>query len=82
MPYLANHFLRGVGTYCIDQTAMTADCQDKIVLFGDSLTQMSWDPEYGGIGARLASTSGPIGSYCSLDRYISMTGQRRRFVCA
>jgi hypothetical protein len=30
--------------------------QDQIVLFGDSLTQTSWDPELGGIGARLAST--------------------------
>ncbi|KAH9999127.1 GDSL Lipase/Acylhydrolase [Russula vinacea] len=26
---------------------MAANCQDEIVLFGDSLTQMSWDPEYG-----------------------------------
>jgi hypothetical protein len=39
---------------------MAANCQDEIVLFGDSLTQMSWDPEYGGIGARLASTLNPI----------------------
>jgi hypothetical protein len=30
---------------------------DQIVLFGDSLTQMSWNPELGGIGARLTGTS-------------------------
>ena len=33
---------------------------DQIVLFGDSLTQMSWNPELGGIGARLTGTSIPI----------------------
>ena len=36
---------------------METNYQDQIVLFGDSLTQMSWDPEFGGIGARLAGTS-------------------------
>ncbi|KAI0260993.1 SGNH hydrolase [Gloeopeniophorella convolvens] len=34
---------------------MAANYQDAIVLFGDSLTQMSWDPELGGVGARLAN---------------------------
>ncbi|KAI0247061.1 SGNH hydrolase-type esterase domain-containing protein [Lactifluus subvellereus] len=34
---------------------MAASCQDMIVLFGDSLTQKSWDPELKGIGARLAN---------------------------
>jgi len=33
---------------------MATNYQDLIVLFGDSLTQMSWGPELGGIGARLA----------------------------
>lgn len=33
---------------------MATHYQDTIVLFGDSLTQMSWDPELGGIGARVA----------------------------
>jgi len=33
---------------------MAIRCQDSIVLFGDSLTQMSWNPELGGIGARVA----------------------------
>ncbi|KAI0003417.1 GDSL Lipase/Acylhydrolase [Russula compacta] len=33
---------------------MAVNYHDLIVLFGDSLTQMSWDPEHGGIGARLA----------------------------
>jgi len=33
---------------------MATNYQDLIVLFGDSLTQMSWRPELGGIGARLA----------------------------
>lgn len=42
---------------------MAGNFQDKIVLFGDSLTQRSWDPECGGIGARLASTLNP----CSFD---------------
>lgn len=36
---------------------MPATCQDTIVLFGDSLTQKSWDPELKGIGARLAGMS-------------------------
>ena len=36
---------------------MTVNYHDLIVLFGDSITQMSWDPELGGIGARLAGTS-------------------------
>ena len=52
--------------------------QDQIVLFGDSLTQMSWDPEIGGIGARLASTSVLIiVSNVALQRT-----QHGRFVCA
>jgi len=34
---------------------MATDYQDKIVLFGDSLTQMGWDPELRGIGAGLAN---------------------------
>ncbi|KAN0130394.1 isoamyl-acetate hydrolyzing esterase [Lactarius tabidus] len=33
---------------------MAIRCQDTIVLFGDSLTEMSWNPELGGIGARVA----------------------------
>ncbi|KAI9446735.1 SGNH hydrolase [Lactarius indigo] len=33
---------------------MATHCQDTIVLFGDSLTQMGWNPEFGGIGARVA----------------------------
>jgi len=33
---------------------MATRYQDTIVLFGDSLTQMSWNPELGGIGARIA----------------------------
>jgi len=33
---------------------MATRYQDTIVLFGDSLTQMSWNPELGGIGARVA----------------------------
>ena len=36
---------------------MATRCQDTIVLFGDSLTQMSWKPELGGIGARVAGVS-------------------------
>ena len=36
---------------------MATRYQDAIVLFGDSLTQMSWDPELGGIGAQVASAS-------------------------
>src|SRR5712671_6511879 len=47
-------------------TIMATDYQDKIVLFGDSLTQMGWDPELRGIGARLAGTSI---ENCSLNRY-------------
>jgi hypothetical protein len=35
---------------------METEYLDQIVLFGDSLTQMSWNPEFGGIGARLAGT--------------------------
>ena len=38
-------------------TAMATNYQDLIVLFGDSLTQMSWGPELGGIGSRLAGMS-------------------------
>jgi hypothetical protein len=36
---------------------MAVNYQDQIILFGDSLTQRSWDLDQGGIGARLASTS-------------------------
>ncbi|KAH9055911.1 SGNH hydrolase [Lactarius vividus] len=32
---------------------MATQYQDTIVLFGDSLTQMGWNPELGGIGARV-----------------------------
>ena len=69
LPYLPNHFLalQGAGASTYRPTAMASNFQDKIVLFGDSLTQRSWDPEWGGIGARLASTSNR-----SLDRYISV----------
>jgi hypothetical protein len=35
---------------------MAIRCQDTIVLFGDSLTEMSWNPELGGIGARVAGS--------------------------
>jgi hypothetical protein len=48
---------------------MAADYQDKIILFGDSLTQKSWDPDLGGIGARLTGT--PILDIDSLDRWTS-----------
>jgi hypothetical protein len=44
----------------IDPTAMAVNYQDQIILFGDSLTQRSWDLDQGGIGARLASTSIPM----------------------
>lgn len=50
--------LQGVGTYR-PTAIMAGNFQDKIILFGDSLTQRSWDPLWGGIGARLASTSNP-----------------------
>ena len=36
---------------------MAIRCQDTIVLFGDSLTQMSWNPELGAMGARVAGSS-------------------------
>ena len=39
---------------------MAVNYQDQIILFGDSLTQFSWDLDQGGIGARLASTSIPM----------------------
>jgi hypothetical protein len=39
----------------LSEVAMAAHCQDVILLFGDSLTQRSWDPELKGIGSRLAS---------------------------
>jgi len=46
------------GRWCRSSpTVMTTNYQDLIVLFGDSLTQMSWGPELDGIGARLASAS-------------------------
>jgi isoamyl acetate esterase len=44
----------------IDPTAMAVNYQDQIILFGDSLTQFSWDLDQGGIGARLAGTSIPM----------------------
>jgi len=59
----------------IDPTAMAANYQDQIILFGDSLTQWSWDSDNGGIGARLSSTSVPTVTF-------QMIAQRRRFVCA
>lgn len=34
---------------------MAVHCQDQIILFGDSLTQLSWDLDQEGIGARLAN---------------------------
>ena len=34
--------------------------QDQIILFGDSLTEQSWDLDQGGIGARLAGTLIPM----------------------
>jgi hypothetical protein len=56
---------------------MATSYQDLIVLFGDSLTQMSWGPELGGIGARLAGASTLIMvSTLALISYV----QRRRFV--
>ena len=39
---------------------MAVNYQDQIILFGDSLTQFSWDLDQGGIGARLAGTSIPM----------------------
>ncbi len=36
---------------------MATHYQDTIVLFGDSLTEMGWNPELGGIGARVTSAS-------------------------
>lgn len=60
LPYLLNHVLRFIVQAQIDPTAMAANFQDKIILFGDSLTQRSWDPDCGGVGARLASTSNPV----------------------
>lgn len=55
---------------------MTTNYQDLIVLFGDSLTQMSWGPELDGIGARLAGASILIIA-SKVALYIV---QRRRFV--
>ena len=40
-----------------NSNAMAIRCQDTIVLFGDSLTQMSWNPELGAMGARVAGSS-------------------------
>lgn len=54
LPYLSNHFLRILMRARIDPTAMAVNYQDHIILFGDSLTQRSWDTDKGGIGARLA----------------------------
>ncbi|KAF8497245.1 SGNH hydrolase [Russula emetica] len=54
LPYLSNHFLRILVQVRIDPTAMALNYQDQIILFGDSLTQRSWDLDQGGIGSRLA----------------------------
>lgn len=56
LPYLPTHFLRILMQARIDPTAMAVNYQDHIILFGDSLTQRSWDMDQGGIGARLAGT--------------------------
>jgi len=55
---------------------MTPNYQDLVVLFGDSLTQMSWGPELDGIGARLAGASILI----IASNVALYTVQRRRFV--
>lgn len=57
---MSNHFLRILVRVRIDPTAMAVNYQDQIMLFGDSLTQWSWDLDQGGIGARLAGTSIPM----------------------
>jgi hypothetical protein len=67
---------RHVGARRSSPTVMATNYQDLIVLFGDSLTQMSWGPELGGIGARLAGASTLI-MVPTLALYIV---QRRRFV--
>jgi hypothetical protein len=58
LPYLSN--LRILMRARIDPTAMAVNYQDHIILFGDSLTQRSWDIDQGGIGARLAGTWTPM----------------------
>lgn len=56
--------------------SMAVNYEDQIILFGDSLTQQSWDLDQGGIGARLAGTS------IDHNSYISQIAQRSRFICA
>lgn len=64
-----------IGARRSSPTVMATNYQDLIVLFGDSLTQMSWGPELGGIGARLAGASTLI-----MVRARTLYRQRRRFV--
>ena len=58
-------------------TAMAALYQDSIVLFGDSLTQMSWNPELGGVGTRVAGASSLFDVSLVIDLSLA-----RRSVCS
>ncbi|KAF8260440.1 SGNH hydrolase-type esterase domain-containing protein [Lactarius quietus] len=76
MTYLGTH-CRTSSAHCSRTgAAMATRYQDTIVLFGDSLTQMSWNPELGGIGARVAGAPSLFDVWLVIDLSLS-----RRSVC-